>query len=67
MGEYGDVAAHRDFEESFQIEQEKNSSWMRTAHLETVRVSVSVASTRRCSGGASPPMNKFEQVSIDQN
>ena len=29
MGEYGDVAAYRDFEESFQIEQEKNSSWMR--------------------------------------
>ena len=36
---------------------------MRTARLETVHASVSVATTRCHCGGVGPQMNKFEQVS----
>ena len=36
---------------------------MRTACLETVHASVSVATTRYHWGGVGPQMNKFEQVS----
>ena len=38
---------------------------MRTARLETVCASVSVATTRCCSWERGPQMNKFEQVSGD--
>ena len=39
---------------------------MRTTHLETVRVSVTVATTR-CHSWGCPQMNKFEQVSSDHH
>ena len=47
----------------------QNSSRMHTAQLETVRASVSVATTRYCGGGGGgcPQMNTFEQVSCDHH
>ena len=52
-------------------ENRKHSSRMYTAHLETVCVSVSVATTRCHSleggGKVDPQMNKIEQVSSDHH
>ena len=45
----------------------KHSYRMCTARLEIIRPSVSAATTRCCSCGAGPQMNKFVQVSSDHH